>query len=89
MLLFDPLFEFANLLTPTVGLALVVRQKAPASLDVFSHLLASNLAGLAHNNAVFAAVAMQVKNATTLFAVFTGHAAFMAPRRTAALNSCG
>jgi hypothetical protein len=73
MLLFDPLFEFANLLAPAVGLALIVRQKAPASLDVFSHLLASNLAGLAHDNAVLASIAIEVKNSTTLFAVFTGH----------------
>ena len=73
MLLFNPLFEFANLLAPAVGLALVIRQKAPASLNVFSHLLASNLAGLAHDNAVLASIAIQVKNAATLFTVFTGH----------------
>jgi hypothetical protein len=76
MLLFDPLFEFANLLAPAVGLALVIRQKAPASLNVFSHLLASNLAGLAHDNAVLAAIARKIKNAATLFAVFTGHSRF-------------
>jgi hypothetical protein len=76
MLLFDPLFEFANLLAPAVGLALVIRQKAPASLNVFSHLLASNLAGLAHDNAVLAAIAIKIKNAATLFAVFTGHSRF-------------
>ena len=73
MLLFDPLFEFANLLAPAVGLALVVRQKAPASLDVLSHLLASNLAGLAHDDAVLAPITIKVKNAATLFTVFTGH----------------
>jgi hypothetical protein len=76
MLLFNPLFEFANLLAPAVGLALVIRQKAPASLNVFSHLLASNLAGLAHDNAVLAAIAIKIKNAATLFAVFTGHSRF-------------
>jgi hypothetical protein len=73
MLLFDPLFEFANLLAPAVGLALIVRQKAPASLNVLSHLLASNLARLAHDNTVLAAIAVEVKNAATLFTVFTGH----------------
>jgi hypothetical protein len=74
MLLFDPLFEFANLLTPAMGLALVVRQKAPASLDVLGHLLASNLAGLAHDKAVLATIAIEVKSPATLFAVFTSHA---------------
>jgi hypothetical protein len=58
MLLFDPLFEFANLLTPAMRFALVVRQKTPASLDVLGHLLASNLAGLAHDKAVLATIAM-------------------------------
>ena len=76
MLLFDPLLKFANLLAPAIRFALVVRQKAPASLDVFSHLFASNLAGLAHDNAVLAAIAVKVKNAATLFAVFTGHSRF-------------
>ena len=76
MLLFDPLFEFANLLAPAIRFALVVRQKAPASLDVFSHLFASNLAGLAHDYAVLASVTVEVKNAATLFAVFTGHSRF-------------
>ena len=73
MLLFNPLFEFANLLAPAVRLALIVRQKAPASLDVFSHLFASNLAGLAHNDAVFAAVTVEVISPALFLAPFTLH----------------
>jgi len=73
MLLFDPLFEFANLFTPAMGLALIVRQKAPASLDVLGHLLASNLAGLAHDKAVLAPIAMKVKSSAALFAILTSH----------------
>ena len=73
MLLFDPLLKFANLLAPAIRFALVVRQKAPASLDVFSHLFASNLAGLAHDNAVFAAVTVEVIGSPRSFAPFTLH----------------
>jgi hypothetical protein len=40
-----------------------------------------------HDNAVSAPVAIEIKNAATLFAKFTGHAAFIAPRITAALKS--
>ena len=75
MLLFDPLLKFANLLTPAMGLALVVRQKTPPSLDVLGHLFANNLAGLAHDKAVLAPIAIEVKSPTTLFAVFTSHIA--------------
>ena len=75
MLLFDPLFKFANLLTLAMGFALVVRQKAPASLDVLGHLFASNLAGLAQDKAVLATIAIEVKSPATLFTIFTGHIA--------------
>ena len=66
---------------------LVIRKKPPLKFNVFSHSLANNLARFRHNNAVFATVAMQVENPAALFTIITGHAAFIAPRRTAALNS--
>jgi hypothetical protein len=85
----DPLLFFANLIAPAMGLLRVIRHKTKLTLDLLHQLLTHDFAWLAHRNALAALLAMKVKNSRVIFTILTIHAAFIAPRRTAALNSWG
>ena len=67
----------------------VILNQTELPLNLRSQVLAHDFARLAHDNPLPAIRAMKVKDSAIIFAIVTGHAAFMALRITAALKSCG
>lgn len=76
-------------LAAAMGFPLVVRQKPKLHIQVFRLNLPHYFAVDIHHKPVSATMAAQIKNWRLLVALFTSHAAFIAPRSTAALKSWG